>query len=589
MSRRVSVGLAALRVAGVAALLLLLWNPPWLPGTPTHGTPLVLLDASLSIAGTGGRWPEALDSARRIAGERGTIWRFGAAVASFDTSPPTDGASRLGPAIAAAAAHAGPVTVITDGEFDDAAPLSPDLRARARVVLLARRPFTDAYVAGASGQRRLAAADTLRLRVSVGVVGGSRGPGAGSRDFGGNGTSVVVRHGERRLASRALTLPDSGTIVTEMDVPAARLPAGPAALAVLLEGAADEEPRDDVRWFVVEVAPRPAVVVLAAPPDWETRFLARELSDVVRAPVRTFVRFDRGGRWHDGATLRPVGDGDVAAAVATARLVVHGPEPGPARNARGARLVLAGAGAEGDWYVVAPPASPLAGALAGVARDSLPPLTGVSPPPADDAGTVALAATLARRGSAVPVVTLRESGGVRIATVAASGFWRWGFRGGSSQVAYRALVAGMADWLLEEQGAGNGERFAPVTPESPRGVPIAWQWLARDAARDRVVRVTGPGGERVDTLRFDAEGRAESRLAPGVYRYAAVDGPERGLVAVEPYSDEWRPRRITLGPQSGTAGAAREGRGLRDTWWLFALAIAAFAIEWYWRRREGLP
>jgi len=29
--------------------------------------------------------------------------------------------------------------------------------------------------------------------------------------------------------------------------------------------------------------------------------------------------------------------------------------------------------------------------------------------------------------------------------------------------------------------------------------------------------------------------------------------------------------------------------GLRDRWWLFAIAIAAFAAEWAWRRRQGLP
>jgi len=68
--------------------------------------PLVLLDASLSLAGHGGRWGAALDSARALA--RGSvIWRFGARVAAFDTVPPTDGATRLAPALAAAARAAG--------------------------------------------------------------------------------------------------------------------------------------------------------------------------------------------------------------------------------------------------------------------------------------------------------------------------------------------------------------------------------------------------------------------------------------------------------------------------------------------------
>ena len=28
---------------------------------------------------------------------------------------------------------------------------------------------------------------------------------------------------------------------------------------------------------------------------------------------------------------------------------------------------------------------------------------------------------------------------------------------------------------------------------------------------------------------------------------------------------------------------------LRERWWLFFAAIALFAAEWAWRRRQGLP
>jgi hypothetical protein len=120
-------------------------------------------------------------------------------------------------------------------------------------------------------------------------------------------------------------------------------------------------------------------------------------------------------------------------------------------------------------------------------------------------------------------------------------------------------------------------------------VPIVWQWLAAPPPRDVVVRLTGPDGGRQDTLRFDAAGRAALALPPGIYRYAALDGSERGIVAVEEYSDEWRPGPVTLASQPGTVRGGRARRGVRDAWWLFALAIGAFAVEWYWRRREGLP
>src|SRR5207249_11178849 len=87
-------------------------------------SPLVLLDASLSMAGHGGRWQDALDTARALA-QGGVIWRFGERVAGFDTLPPRDGASRLAPALDAAAARGGPVTVVSDGAIADLAHLPP--------------------------------------------------------------------------------------------------------------------------------------------------------------------------------------------------------------------------------------------------------------------------------------------------------------------------------------------------------------------------------------------------------------------------------------------------------------------------------
>ncbi|HXM37736.1 MAG TPA: hypothetical protein VN908_03635, partial [Gemmatimonadales bacterium] len=92
-----------------------------------------------------------------------------------------------------------------------------------------------------------------------------------------------------------------------------------------------------------------------------------------------------------------------------------------------------------------------------------------------------------------------------------------------------------------------------------------------------------------DTLRFDAAGRAELLLPAGVYRYALAGGPERGIVAVETYSDEWIPRPPSLGPQAGEARARIASIALRDRWWLFVIAIGALAAEWAWRRRQGLP
>src|SRR2546426_187014 len=141
MHRRVTLGLAALRAAGIGALALLLWNHSTARPDASGGSRLVLLDGSLSMAAHGGRWREALDTARALARGGGVIWRFGARVTGFDTLPPSDGASRLAPALAAAAARGGELVVVTDGAISDRPDLPPDLVRRAWIVALPRVPF----------------------------------------------------------------------------------------------------------------------------------------------------------------------------------------------------------------------------------------------------------------------------------------------------------------------------------------------------------------------------------------------------------------------------------------------------------------
>ena len=360
-----------------------------------------------------------------------------------------------------------------------------------------------------------------------------------------------------------------------------------------LEGVpSDSEPRDDARLFVLEVSPQPSVVVLAAPPDWDTRFLARTLQDVARVPVRSFVKVEpRSEAWRDAATLAPVPGSQVAQAVGAAQLVAR---VGDA--AALARFVPHGAvlewptarGREGDWYVQPPGASPLAGALAGIAWDSLPPATWVADLAPESSAIAVLSARLARRGASRPVVVVAEREGRRRATIGAGGLYRWAFRGGASAEAYRALVAALADWLLAA-GDGKGERFAPVTHEVADGLPLVWRWTGSGAPRDLVVTLAAGSKRRADTLRFDVTGRAELLLPPGVYAYSVQDGPERGLVAVDTYSDEWRPDAPVLRAQEGAPAGWLATTAMRDRWWLFVVAIAAFAAEWAWRRRQGLP
>ncbi|HWC74744.1 MAG TPA: hypothetical protein VG454_12485, partial [Gemmatimonadales bacterium] len=372
------MSLMILRGIAVLSLILLLWNPSSSRILPTSDQPIVLLDASLSMTRS---WQAALDSVRPFARRRAVVWRFGRHVTAFDSTAPTDGASRLATALEAAAGRAGEVIVVTDGALDDAATIPPDLLRRPRVVLLSRAPVFDAYLASVEGIRHLTRADTVRLRVSYGVA-GIPGRGQGKRD----GT-IVVSVGDRRLTTQRVRLPDSGSVSTEITFPVSRIPSpGWSVLTVRLDGINDAEPRDDQRAFAIEVSLEPAAVIYASPPDWEARFLARTLSDVARMPVKMFVETEP-GRWRDAASLAPVGTAELTRAGESARLVVLAGDPDRsrafigARKTAPARLVWLTNGQPGDWYVERPPSSPLTATLAGIDWDSLPPATAAGPAP----------------------------------------------------------------------------------------------------------------------------------------------------------------------------------------------------------------
>jgi hypothetical protein len=584
------VPLVILRVISVLALILLLWNPASSRTLPSGDQPIVLLDASLSLDGPPFR--AALDSARAHAGRGALVWRFGTSVTAFDTTPPKDGATRLGPALEAAAGRAGEVVVVTDGRIDDAAAIPPDLLRRPRVIVVPHSEAFDAYIANVDGRRHLTRSDTVRLTVSYGA-GGKRETGNGKRETGnGKRAILAVRVGDKELASQRVSLPDSGTVTSEITFPVSRFPSpGWQVLEVRLDGVADAESRDDSRLFAVEVSLEPAAVVFASPPDWEARFLTRTLADVARMPVKMFVETEP-GRWRDAATLAPVSNADLARAAVNARLVAATGDPARARaflTGRAARLLWSTNGQAGDWYVERPPSSPFSSALSGVLWDSLPPATAVTiANPQDSTGDVALSARLARRGTARPIVRLQQRENGREAIIGAAGLWRWSFRGGASEEAYRSLVAALVDWLLGEEGRGTRERVVLESPEVPNGIPVKWRWNSSEDPHPVAITLRSPDSTRTDTLRFDDTGRAELLLAPGIYRYTLSGGPEQGVVAVETYSDEWLPRAPTLHAQIGEATVRVGSTALRDRWWLFVLAIVALATEWALRRRQGL-
>ena len=502
------------------------------------------------------------------------------------------------PALEAAAARGSELVVVTDGELTDVDGLPPDLLHRPRVVVLPRSGAWDAFVHSVQGPGRISAADTVRLLVHYGS--------AGARAAGRRQVTLSARAAGRDLTRRPVTLPDSGVLSTELSFPAARLqaPAGWAAIELTLEETGDTEPRDDARLHVIEVSPQPHAVMLAAPPDWDSRFLAGVVEDVSGVPLRVFVDYSRSGAasWRDASTLAPVTTAEVSRALRAARLVIVAGGASRTRQPPAAPglLRLAPAGPiSGEWYVEAPPASPLSGTFAGIDWSALPPATAIADYRPDSNTTIVLTATLGRRGAARPALVLNERGGRRMATLLVSGLWRWRFRGGAESIAYRSLVAGLVDWLLASGGGADGrQRFAPVARVVPNGMPVIWRWIGSAEPRPVAVRFEPIDEEsrvrtgRLDTLRFGADAEAVTRFAPGVYRYTALDDGARretGLVAVETYSDEWRPRAAALGAQPGRPGARTVHVEARNRWWIFMLVIAAFVAEWAWRRRQGLP
>jgi hypothetical protein len=577
LGRRGLVPLAARAVAW-SALGLLLLNVSC-PSTAGPLRPLVLLDGSLSMGAPGGRWTEARDSARRA----GEVRLFGDEVAIPDTIP-SRGRSLLGPALTAAAASERPVVVMTDGEIEDAGDLPPELLGRATVKLFPRAPGGDLALTAVSGPARVTAGDSIVLDLEVRALAGARA----------DSVRVEVGSADDTVAARWVRLEPSGAARVRLPVSSTAIGPGTHPLTVALAGTDDAEPRTDARVHIVTVARTPGVVLLAAPGDWDSRFLYRTLRDVAQLPVRGFVRL-QGERWRSMEDLAQVSVERVRQAARGADLLVLKGDPGGMSQGSAARGIWYWPSGErgaapiaGDWYLTAPDVSPIAGAFMGMPVDSFPPATRLVPLQPIAAEWVGLTAQLGRRGAARPAVTGRVEGRVRSLTVATDGLWRWAFRGGSSEQSYRNWVATTASWLLAGADTVRGVA-APVRPVVQNGRPLVFEWTGAGPAIATPVVWSGPGvgGTRTDTLRFDGAGRAPVRLPPGEYRYRLVGGGG-GTVAVEQYSDELLPAPVTLPARTARANRPRNRTSARDWLWLFAIAVAALSVEWLARRRLGL-
>lgn len=599
----------ACRAVAWAALGVLLVNTSC-PGALVQEPPLVLLDASLSLGGAQGRWAEA----KALADSLGEVRRFGARGAEADSGA-VFGRSALAPALIAAAATGRPVTIVTDGEIDDLPDAPRDLAARAGVRLLPRRAGQDDALVAVEAPARAVQGDTVTVLVDLRRTGSADAAGAVAnattgvespatsertvqtpaasvaRRAGADSVTVVVEQGATVLARRRVALRD-GAGRAALAIPTAGLAPGERLLRIRRDGAPDVEPDTDVRLHRLDLAETPGAVLLAAPGDWDARFLYRTVRDVANLPVRGFIQLEP-DRWRDMRDLRPVPDAEVRRAAARADLLLLKGRAVTFAKGSAARGVLEWSSGEngeslvpGDWYLTAAGASPVAGALAGAPIDSFAPATAITPiqPPAD--AWIGLTAQEGRRGAARPVVVGRVDGRVRRVTVAAEGLFRWGFRGGSSEQAYRSLVGATVAWLLGGADSAGGVA-RPLRSTVQRGQPITFEWRAAGRPVPTAIGWSGAGTTRRDTLRFDGAGRASLWLPPGEWRYTLAAGGS-GLVAVERFSDELLPRPVVLTEQPPSATLTPRRTAARDRLWLFGLALLALTGEWFARRRLGL-
>jgi hypothetical protein len=566
--------LAPLLARGVAwsALLLLLLNAGF-ARPPAIRRPIVLLDASLSMQAAGADWSVALDSAKRL----GDVRFFGDERLGPDSAPDR-GTSRLLPSLMAAGASDRAVAVLTDGELDDGADLPADLDDRAAVTLFRRDSVPDYAVTRFSGPARVTSGDSLMLEAEVRAV-----AGAPARDI-----ALAISMGDRPLGRQTVHLLAGGAAQARFSIPTRGIPPGTHVLAAHIESG-DSEPRTDTRLLMVTIAATPGIVLVATPGDWDSRALYRALVDVAELPVRGYVELGQ-GRYRGMHDLKPVSEDVVRRSAAGADvLVVKGDSKDFTRQARARGLWLwpsSASAVAGDWYVSAPAGTPVSGAFLGLPVDSFAPLTRIAtiqPGPQD---WVALEAQDRRRGPKRPVVTGHVEGRKRIVTVAADGLWRWAFRGGSSEQAYRNWVAATTSWLLAAPDTAVG--LVRLTRSVvPQGRPLVFEWAGAGAPSDVALGWRGDSTSGTDTLHFDAAGRALLWLSPGTYAWRLARGGA-GQAAVERFSDEFLPRPATISEHAARLGVPGSRTSVRDWRWLFGVAIIAFALEWWWRRRLGM-
>ena len=564
---------ALLRVLAVMIVVALLLDAPAARAKPV--ATWAALDASASMTrGDTALWRASRDSIRRAGAE--SVFVFGDSVRRFDdASKPGDQASLLRPAVERAIGAGHPLVVVTDGELDD-----PDaarqLPAGSRVVLVKHSVNRDLAVATLDVPRAVVSGDTIEIKIGVSAGSGGARPG----------TLAVSLEGKPVATSQVDSLPAFGerSIAIKTRLEGAT---GPALLRAIVSSSEDAEPRNDTLTVSIDVSRAASAVFVSTSPDFDARYALAVLRGALGIPTRGFFRVAP-GQWRVEGALTPVSEADVRQAVKEAPVaILHGDTAafGPPRTVTlGPLALIVTSATEGEWYPSSAPASPLAPALAGLVWDSLPPVGIATTPP-----NGAWEGVIARRGRGderKPILVGIDEPR-RVAIVAASGLWRWRFRGGVASDAFTALWGSIFDWLAAERA----DRRAAVPDERllRAGDPVRWR---RGSAADSVVAVTlrQRGTTRVDslTLRFTpGTNMLETpAVAPGLYDVTTRGGS--AVLSVNP-SREWLPRtpNVSAAGVRGLVSADAAPR-LRGAGWAYALAILLLCAEWILRRRQGM-
>jgi hypothetical protein len=571
---------AFLRFASITMLVALLLDAP--AGVRTSLPPWVALDASASWlrGGDSTAWRRALHDASAARPE--SLFLFGDSLRAVRgterLTPPSDLASFARPAVERALGRGHPLVVVTDGELTDPEALR-ELPAGSRVDVIPHAPTRDLAVASLDLPRALVSGDTID--VHVGLVAGARGAAGGMLTLTVGDATILTTPIDSLgpFAERSLTL-------------RARIEGkeGSTVVRAIARSPGDAEPRNDTLALAVDLSRAASAVFVSTAPDYDARYALSVLRGALAVPTRGYFRVAPGA-WRVDGSLAPISEADVRTAFRDAPVaILHGDTTvfGPPRSATSGPLALiVPEDGEGEWYATDAPPSPLSPALSGLPWDSLPPITvGANAP------TGQWHALEVRRGRQEDrrVIIAGSDTPRRVVIVAASGMWRWEFRGGALADAFTALWGSLFDWLAAERA--DRRAAIPTGIVVRAGEPVRWH---RGSASDTSVLVVLRRLGRTDSARTDSmtlHFRGDARIAespplrPGLYS-ATVRGGSTTLAVNN--SPELLPHapRVASGAIGGGSSLETAPR-LRNAGWAYALLLLLLCVEWVVRRRIGM-